>query len=127
MQGLFCAENKDTKEIRPLGGNWREGKGYHGALEIRKFPALITKAQWRGELLIKTKTKTKTEHKQVKKKENPIFLARRNSLIFKSPETCFHCKTFSKKIGSSDSTAEGQPVVSHPPTTDTHWRDIRIH
>lgn len=121
LAGTILCENKGTKEIGPLGGNW----GGRGRLPwntgIRKFPALITKAKWKREQL-----KEIQNQKQVEKAGRAMFLARRNIFHFTSPTTHFKCKILSKKRGSSDSTAEGQPVISLPPATDTCQRDTQI-
>lgn len=68
----------------------------------------------------------KLESKQVKKAGNAMFLARNNTFHFQSPTTHFKCTLLSKERGFSDSTAEGQPIISLPPTSDTCQRDTGI-
>lgn len=87
----------------------------------RKFPAIITKAKGDGKQL----KKKKLESKQVKKAGKAIFLAKNNTFHVKSPITHFKCTILSKKRGFSDSIAEGQPIISLPPTSDTCQRDTR--
>lgn len=102
LAGTILCENKDTKEIGPLGGN-RRGRGrLPWNTGIRKFPALMTKAKWKRKQL-----KEIQSPKQVEKAGNAMFLARRNIFHFTSPTTHFKCKILSKKRGSSDSKAKG--------------------
>ena len=65
------------------------------------------------------KKKKKPEPQTGEKGRKCEVLGKEKFFHFRSPTTYFHCKVLSKKRGSSDSTAEGQPVISLPHTTDT--------
>lgn len=120
LSGTILCENKHTKEIGPLGGNWRG----LGEAAVEDWNQDIPSPNYRSQVL--ERATEKVQSKRGEKAGNAISLARRDIFHFRSPTTHFHCKILSKKEGSSDSTAEGQPVISLSPTTDTRWRDTRI-
>ena len=62
---------------------------------------------------------------RIKTKTNPEAQTGKKIFHFRSLTAYFHCGILSKKRGSSDSTAERQPVMSLPPTADTYLNPLK--
>lgn len=118
LQGLFCAENKDTKEIGPLGGNWRERTGCcwtpePGNSRPQQPKPSAGESSWEK---FRTANRWKMQKMQ--------FFARRNTFYFRLPTTYFPCTILSRRRGSFDATAEAQPVISPSPN---NWHSPEEH
>lgn len=95
MQGLFCSENKDTKEI----GHWEETGGREKATVghwNQEIPSPNYQSPVEGRVTEKKKKKNQN-HKQVKKAENAKFSATRNSFILDHLQHIFTVKSCPRK------------------------------